>query len=336
NMPNTKPLIDNVAALRLGQDEVARPKAEWGIEVLFSGCVSIGQKGDQVAPLEELFKAGAVAFTDDGRGVGTEKVMGEAFAILEKLNAPLLQHAEMLGAEGPLAPGPVQEKLGLKPYDAKLETDMVERDLRLLKNYPRARYHLLHVSSRLSIPLMMKAKSEGLIVTSEVTPHHLYFSSSDIVETNRSFKMNPPIRGEEDRAALVDALAKGQIDWMATDHAPHESNTKEKSFSEATFGTVGLETSLQTLLALWKRGKLTAERLVDVFSTAPAKFLNIDKEYGTIKVGRPFRAVLVDVTATEKVEEQNLWGLSKNTCFAGATLQGKIIAHGTRKGWFQF
>jgi dihydroorotase len=242
----------------------------------------------------------------------------------------------MLGAEGPLAPGPLQRKLGLRPYEAKLETDMVARDLRVLEKYPKARYHLLHVSSKDSIPMMLSARQNGFRVTSEVTPHHLYFSSDDIVAENKSFKMNPPIRGVDDREVLQSALAKNEIDWMATDHAPHEVETKTKEFALASFGTVGLETSLQTLLWMVKVGKLTPKRLVQAWSTAPAKFLGIAEEFGEIQVGKPFRAVLVNLEHEEKINSQNFWGLSKNSCFEGVLLPGKILGHATRSGWFDF
>lgn len=335
-MPNTNPFIDNVQTLQMAQEEVQPLEAEFGVKVLFSACISLAQKGMEVAPLRELAAAGAVAFTDDGKGVLTSKVMEDAFAILQDLELPLLQHAEMPGAQGPLAPGPVQESLGLKPYLANLETDMIKRDLQILEGYPKARYHVLHLSSGDSVHLLEEAKRKGLRVTGEVTPHHLYFSSEDIQADNKSFKMNPPLRSSQDRKVLQAALAKGQIDWMATDHAPHEADTKVANFQSASFGTTGLETSLQVLLWMVHQKMLTPSRMVQVWSAEPAKFLGLQEEFGDIRVGRRLRAVLVDISQNVMVEERMMWGLSKNSCFLGQTLPGKIIAHYTSSGCFDF
>jgi dihydroorotase len=261
--------------------------------------------------------------------------MHQAFEILSDLGAPLLQHAEMPGAEGPLAPGPIQKKLGLKPYDEKLEVDMLARDLEILQKYPKARYHLLHISSRHCLPLLFEAKKRGLHVTCEVTPHHLYFSSEDITEDNKSFKMNPPIRSPEDRTQLAKGLADGTIDWMATDHAPHEFETKQKDFSEASFGTLGLETSFSVLLKMVQDKVLSPQRLVQVWSSKPAEFLGIQNEYGDIQVGRPFRAILVDSLVSTEVQSHKFHSQSKNSCFEGEILPGAILAHGTRAGWIE-
>jgi dihydroorotase len=335
NMPNTRPVLDSVAVLRAGQKAIAPFTEKWGAHILFSGCVSLGQKGQSLAPLKELFEAGCVAFTDDGHGVATSELMHQAFEILSDLGAPLLQHAEMPGAEGPLAPGPIQKKLGLKPYDEKLEVDMLARDLEILQKYPKARYHLLHISSRHCLPLLFEAKKRGLHVTCEVTPHHLYFSSEDITEDNKSFKMNPPIRSPEDRTQLAKGLADGTIDWMATDHAPHEFETKQKDFSEASFGTLGLETSFSVLLKMVQDKVLSPQRLVQVWSSKPAEFLGIQNEYGDIQVGRPFRAILVDSLVSTEVQSHKFHSQSKNSCFEGEILPGAILAHGTRAGWIE-
>lgn len=335
NMPNTRPVLDSVEVLRAGQEAVAPFTEKWGAHVLFSGCVSLGQKGQSLAPLKELFEAGCVAFTDDGHGVATSELMHQAFQVLSDLGAPLLQHAEMPGAEGPLALGPIQKKLGLKPYDEKLEVDMLARDLAILQSYPKARYHLLHISSRHCLPLLSEAKKSGLKVTGEVTPHHLYFSSEDISEENKSFKMNPPIRSPQDRTLLARGLAEGAIDWMATDHAPHEFETKQKDFSGASFGTLGLETSFSVLLKMVQDKVISPQRLVQVWSSQPAEFLGIQKEYGDVQVGRPFRAILVDPSTYTKVQPQKFYSQSKNSCFDGVTLPGVILAHGTRSGWVE-
>lgn len=335
-MPNTRPFIDNVETLKIGQEEVRPLEEEFGVRVLFSACISREQKGLELAPIRELAKHGAVAFTDDGKGVLSEKVMEQAFAVLEELDLPLLQHAEMPGVQGPLAPGPVQESLGLKPYTANFETEMIMRDLKILKNHPKARYHILHLSAAESVELLQDAKSQGLRVSGEVTPHHLFFSCEDIQTDNKSFKMNPPLRSPKDKAALQAALSSGVIDWMATDHAPHESETKSVNFPSASFGTTGLETSLQVMLWLVKENILTTRRFIETWSLLPAQFLKIDSEFGDLSIGKAFRAVVVDFNQSVLIQEREMWGLSKNSCFLGKSLPGKILGHYTANGYFDF
>jgi dihydroorotase len=346
-MPNTRPILDNIEALALGRSQVARAEDLTGVRVLWSVAATLGQQGERVAPLEDLVKAGAVAVTDDGKGIAKDEVQREVFERLAQLGVPFLQHAETLGAAGPLAPGPVAKRLGLTPYDESHEIDMVARDLALLRELKvknlavaedgklqQVRYHLLHTSSARSIPLILQAKADGLRVTAEVSPHHLFFSSDDIDETNKSFKMNPPLRSPEDRLALRAALAKGEIDWVATDHAPHEAETKAKPFAQASFGTLGLETMLPVLLDLCAKGELTEARVVEVFAARPAEFLGIDEEFGDLKVGKKFRATVVAPREPWTVRALAHQSLSKNTCFDGTRLTGRVLATATESGLF--
>jgi dihydroorotase len=221
----------------------------------------------------------------------------------------------------------VQKTLGGVAYPESAEFDMVKRDLALLAKVPDARYHVLHVSSHKTLDAVRDARKSGLKVSCEVSPHHLFFTSDDIEAENSSFKMNPPIRSAEDRQSLQAALQNGDCDFMATDHAPHEAAVKTVNLKTSAFGTTGLETSLRTLIWLWNHGKLTAERLVDVWSTAPAKFLAVSHSHGVIAEGRLFNAVLCDVHAPDKVVmAQDFVGLSKNSCFINSRLPGSIKA----------
>lgn len=335
-MPNTKPVIDSVQNLEIALNEAQEPTERFGLKVGFTGAITVGQRGEKLTDMKALYQAGVVAFTDDGKGVAPDHLMEQAYAQLEEIPLPLMQHAEMPGALGPLAEGPLQKKLGLKPYEAKLEIEMLQRDLEMLSRYPKARYHLLHATSRYAIPLIQKAKAAGLKVTAEVTPHHLYFCSDDITENNKSFKMNPPLRGEEDKNALLQALADGDIDWMATDHAPHEVETKLKPFAEASFGTTGLETSLMVLFELYLRGKLSPQRLVQVWSTAPAQFLGWSSQYGDLKRGSMFRAVVLNSKMSTKVLPSYFWGKSKNSCFESQVFRSGIVGHYTDSGYYHF
>lgn len=331
-MPNTKPVLDCVSALKLAQDQIASSELRTGVRVLYSVAGTIGQKGQTVAPLQELAQAGAAAVTDDGKGIADDAVQLAVLKASAAAGLPFMQHAETLGAAGPLAPGPVQEKLGLSPYLESHETDMVARDLKLLEQVPEARYHLLHTSSRRSLPLVQAAKARGFKVTAEASPHHLFFSSDEILEENKSFKMNPPIRSREDREALITALTNGEIDWVATDHAPHEAESKQRPFQEASFGTLGLETMVPVVLDLVARGRLSPSRAVSVLSTNPAKFLGIDEEFGDIKVGKPARLAIVEPETAWTVRALDHVSLSKNTCFDGARLKGKVVGQINRAG----
>ncbi|NJL25073.1 MAG: dihydroorotase [Calothrix sp. SM1_5_4] len=324
-MPNTQPTIDCVEVLRRGQDEVREFENEFGVHVFWSAAITKKLNSEELTGFEDLVRAGVRAFTNDGLGVNSDRVMEEAFAKLEKLGVPLLQHAEFPGHGGSLAPGPVQLRVGAAPYPDEPEWKMVERDLRELRKHPRARYHVLHVSSRRTLDLVRSARKEGLQVTAEVTPHHLYFNSETLDPENTSFKMNPPIRSPEDQRALWEALADGTLDFVATDHAPHEALMKTGQFDKVAFGTLGLETTLSVLLDGWKKGLLSRERLVEIWAGKPAEFLRLPSGFGAFQVDAPFHAVWVDVNAPEHVyTEASISSLSKNSCFIGAQLPGRI------------
>ncbi len=325
-MPNTKPVIDSEEVCEEAVLELQEAERLTGVKVLLSAAISRGLKGQEAVDYKALARWGVRAFTDDGLGVVDDEIMRAVFAASAETGLPVLQHAEFPGHGGVLAAGPVQEAIHSPAYPAAAEADMVARDLKLLAEFPKARYHVLHVSARETLALVSEAKAKGLPVSCEVTPHHLWYCSQDILPGRSSFKMNPPLRHEEDRKALRQALRSGLIDFIATDHAPHEEEVKTENFKTAAFGTTGLETSLRVLLTLHAQGELTPERLVEVFSTAPAKFLGLGDEYGDIAVGRPLRAVLVDPKARRAVTEDDLYSLSKNNCFLGTALNGELEA----------
>lgn len=325
-MPNTNPTIDSVEVLEKGRDEVRAFEKEFGVQVFWSAAITKRLNSDDLTDYQKLVQAGVRAFTNDGLGVLSDEVMEQAFARLEQLGVPLLQHAEFLGHGGSLAPGPVQEKVGAKPYPDEPEWKMVERDLRELKKHPQARYHVLHVSSRRTLDLVAEAKRAGLNVTAETTPHHLFFNTETIDPENTSFKMNPPIRGPEDQKALWHALAEGILDFVATDHAPHEAAMKKGSFDKVAFGTLGLETTIPVLLHGWKQGWLKTERLVEVWASRPAQFLNLPAGHGRWTLDAPFHAVWIDTKAAPvPYSEDGISSLSKNSCFVGASLPGRIL-----------
>ncbi len=324
-MPNTQPTIDDLDTLRLGQSQVAEFERLYGVHVFWSAAITKRLNSEQVTSFEDLVREGVRAFTNDGLGVESDQVMAQAFQKLESLGVPLLQHAEFLGHGGSLAPGPVQAKVGAKAYPDEPEWKMVERDIRELRKYPRSRYHVLHVSSRHTLKLVARAKEEGLNVTAEVSPHHLFFNCETIDPDNKSFKMNPPIRGPEDQAELWGALKNGTVDFVATDHAPHEELVKSSEFNQAAFGTIGLETTLPVLLYGLNRGLLDERRLVEVFATSPARFLRLPPQFGQFVIGEPFHGILVDVHSPPHLwKSGDFSSLSQNSCFIGSRLPGKI------------
>lgn len=336
-MPNTNPVIDTPEICLMAKNQVAEATSQYGVDVYLSAAMTKGQAGQEPVNGLALSKVGVKALTDDGKGLASDQIMEELFKISENTKLPLLQHAEFPGHGGVLAPGPVQSKLGVKAYYANAEVDMVKRDLALLKKYPKARYHVLHVSSAETILEIAKAKKEGLNATCEVCPHHLLFSVDDISESDSSFKMNPPLRADSDRAALREALNNGTIDFMSTDHAPHETAMKTSDFAHAAFGTTGLEAALRTVLTLHHMGILSKKRVVEVFSQRPAEFLNIQNTVKRIKKGQPFEAVLVESqNKTFKVQKSDLESLSQNSCFLGYPLNGQITKVFNSKGIFEF
>ena len=336
-MPNTMPTIDSPLILKQGQEAVRPFEEKYGVSVFWSAAITKNLDSSDLTNLEDLVKAGAIAFTNDGLGVNDDHVMAQAFSKLELLGVPLLQHAEFLGHGGTLAPGPIQQNVQARPYPEEPEWKMVERDIRELRKYPKARYHVLHISSARTLGCIRAAKKDGLNVTAEVSPHHLYFNNETITSDNLSFKMNPPIRSKEDQKALWEALIDGTIDFVSTDHAPHEENKKVGSVETAAFGTLGLETTLKVLIAGWMARKITPQRLVQVFAKNPAKFLKLEKGFGELKLGTFFHAVLIDVNAGSNVfSAEDISSLSKNSCFIGQKLPGKIVGAFHKEHFFEF
>ena len=325
NMPNTKPPVDSVEVCEQAMEELRPAMDETGVKVYLSACISKGMRGEEVVDVDSLARWGVKSFTDDGLGVESDDIMDAVFSKAEKWDIPVSQHAEYCGHGGVLAGGRVQRELNIPKYPSSAEYDMVARDIRELRKYPGARYHVLHVSLGKTVELVKNAKQHGLRVSCEATPHHLYFTFNEIKKGQTSFKMNPPLRDGYDRHRLIDALRSGDVAFVATDHAPHASEEKGEDFTKAAFGTTGMETSLKVLLDMYSRKELSAGRLVEVFSKAPAEFLDIDHEFGSIGEGRPLNAILVDVNhVASVVEDKDLASKSKNNVFKGVRLPGRI------------
>lgn len=335
SMPNTRPVIDDTDILKQAQSMVRSAEDFFGVRTYFSAAISKRQEGRELVDFKNLADAGAKAFTDDGVGLASDELMAEAFSKLESVGLPLLQHSEFLGHHGVLAPGPVQKNLGVKDYPDEPEIAMLRRDLQLLQKFPKARYHLLHATSRRVLPVLAEARKLKLKVSAEVSPHHLYFNVGDIDPTNTAFKMNPPIRSAQDQSDLLNALVEGQIDFVATDHAPHTAEDKGSDFTKSAFGTLGLETALPVLLKFWQEAKISASRLVEVFSTGPARFLGVEDEFGRLEEGRALRAVLIDPgSAPRKFRLEDIHSKSKNSCFIDRSLVMGLRLHFNFRGIF--
>jgi dihydroorotase len=328
SMPNTNPFLDTAAALKAAQDSSEALSREYPVRIGFAASATKGMQGQEAADIGALAAVGAVAITDDGWGVKSDLAQEEIFAACEEHDLLFQQHAEMPGHKGVTPAGPFQQKHSLPEYPRSAESEMIRRDISLLRKHPGARYHVLHVSTKESLAEIRKAKAEGLRVTCEVTPHHLIFSNHDIPEPSDPrctyFKMNPPLFGPEDRSALREALRDGTIDCVSTDHAPHETHLKADGWIKSPFGTRGLETALPALLTLVAKGELSFERAVEVFSTAPRKVLGLFPE--------PTGMLFVDPSLTYTVTKEELPGVSENSCFLGADLTGRIEIR-TETGW---
>lgn len=320
SMPNTQPFLDSTDSLAMAIQSSKELLDEYPVRVGFAAAATQGMQGQTATPIDALAKAGAVAITDDGWGVKSEKAQEEIFAACAANDLLFQQHCEMPGHKGVTPSGPFQKRFQLPEYPRTAESEMIRRDLKLLKKFPKARYHVLHVSTKESLVEIERAKNEGLNVTVEVTPHHLYFSNEDIPEPVDPrctyFKMNPPLFAPEDRAALREAVSKGLIDCISTDHAPHEKDLKQKGWLVAPFGTRGMETALPVLLTLRNSLGLDFKKIEKLFSERPRQILKQFTE--------PTGLIFVDADFAYSIQKDDLPGISENSCFLGQTLRGRI------------
>ncbi len=320
SMPNTQPFLDTAENLAMAIQNSKELLDEYPVRVGFAASATVGMQGQTATQIDALAKAGAVAITDDGWGVKSEKAQEEIFAACAANDLLFQQHCEMPGHKGVTPAGPFQKRFQLPEYPRSAESEMIRRDLALLRKYPKARYHVLHVSTKESLVEIEKAKNEGLLVTVEVTPHHLYFSNEDIPEPVDPrctyFKMNPPLFAPEDRAALREAVSKGLIDCISTDHAPHEKDLKQKGWLVAPFGTRGMETALPVLLTLRSSLGLDFKKIERLFSERPRQILKQFTE--------PSGLIFVDADFAYQIQSDDLPGISENSCFLGQTLRGRI------------
>ncbi len=319
-MANTDPVVDSAPILR-GLIETAR--AEAVVPVGFFAAVTRGLKGEQLTEMGELGGAGAVAFSDDGRPLATAALTRRALQYVKVSDRFVAIHAQddSLMAAGQMHEGPVSARLGLTGIPSLCESLDVARTLDIAA-YEDAAVHVCHVSSAASVAAIEKAKADGVRVTAEVTPHHLTLIDAAVESLDPNLKMNPPLREESDRLALVAGLKSGVIDCVATDHAPHVAEAKDVPFEEAAFGVIGLETAFSAIYGLVRQKALDLPALVTRMSSAPARIAGIDVP--TLSGGAVAAFCLVDPDERWVVGDETLRSQSRNSAWLGQELRGRV------------
>ena len=325
-MANTDPPVDSVGTLELVQERARLAP----IKVHSVGAVTHYLEGFELTDLESLALAGAVAFSDDGRNAYPLELATEAMARAARLQRPVLVHAqdEMSCPNGQAHPG-VASRAGLEPWPCSAEVSAVERALEACRR-SGGRLHLQHLSCARSVELLANAKQEGLQVTAEATPHHMVLTEGRVLwegEPDPQAKVNPPLRPESDRKAVVQAVNEGLIDAIATDHAPHERGSKEVPFGRASFGFSGLETALALCLELVSRGELTMPRMVEALTAGPYHCLrdSLPQAQPALKVGEAADLVVFENRAHWIVNPEEFSSLGKNTPLGGREMYGRAM-----------
>src|SRR6266550_503472 len=320
-MPNTKPVNDNASVKRFMLD---RAKIAGGVRVWPMGAASGGRKGEAIAEIAGMKEAGIVGVSDDGKPIATAKLARQVMDYCRSLDLPVIEHAEdvSLAAGAVMREGVTSTRLGLRGMPAAAGSVCVARDVQLAE-LSGARLHIAHLSAKASLEQVRWAKSRGLRVTCEVTPHHFTLIDEDVRYDSR-FKMNPPLAAREDREALLAGLADGTVDAIATDHAPHEPAIKDVEFDRAPFGILGFETALALALEqLVHSGRLSLMRMVELFTSGPARVLGIESK---IAAGQATNLTIfsLDDSWTYNVKESP--SKSRNSPFDGRTFKGAPVA----------
>ena len=321
-MPNTEPVVDSAAVLGA---LVERAREDALVPTGFMAAISKGLSGEELTEMGDLAAAGAAAFTDDGRPVESAGLMRRALQYSAVTDLRLALHCEepSLSRGGHVHEGVVSAELGIGAYPSTAESLMVERDLALAEAEERP-VHVMHMSARESVTALERAHALGVAATGEVTPHHLVLTDEAVRGLDTNTKMNPPLRAAEDRDALRDALRRGVITCVATDHAPHARHEKDAPFEEAPFGVTGLETAFAALYThLVLPGLLSLETLLERMSAGPARAFGLDEP--RIEVGARANLVALDLDAEWTITEDGFRSLSVNSWLLGATTRGRVV-----------
>ncbi|PKL89250.1 MAG: dihydroorotase [Ignavibacteriae bacterium HGW-Ignavibacteriae-2] len=320
-MPNTNPAADSAEVIKLIKEKASNHL----VDVYPVGAVSVDRKGEALAPIAELYEAGAVAFSDDGVAVKTAALLRNALEYAGMYNAPIIEHCEDESlADGAMNESLVSTQLGLPSIPTVAEDITVSRDI-LMAEYLNKAVHIAHISSKRSIELVREAKARGVKVTAEVTPHHFTLTDDNLKTYDTNYKMNPPLRGKADLEAVIEGLKDGTIDCIASDHAPHSIEEKEMEFIYAPNGILGLESQLGlTLSELVNKNHITLSDLVYKLSINPRRILNINVP--SIKEGEKANLTIFDPHNIWTVNVSAFKSKSKNSPFDKRLLTGKPVA----------
>lgn len=318
-MPNTKPVIDSVEIVDFIKQKT---EDEGSVRVIPYAAITQRQLGEQLTDFEALKAAGVIAFTDDGVGVQSSQMMKDAMKRAESIGMPIVAHCEdetlVIGA--PVNEGPFSRKHGLKGIPNESEAIHVGRDI-LLAEATGVHYHVCHISTEQSVRLVRQGKAIGVNVTTEVCPHHLLLTDEDIPDLDANWKMNPPLRSQKDREALIQGLKDGTIDLIVTDHAPHTAEEKAKGMQLAPFGIVGLETAFPLMYTHFVlTGELTLAELIDKMTRKPAQLFHLP--WGEIKEGAAADITIIDLNLEQEIRPETFLSKGRNTPFAGWKCKG--------------
>ncbi len=318
-MPNTNPRNDNAEITRFIKEKA---KAANCARILPIGAVSVGLEGKQMAPLAELRDAGCVAFSDDGEPVYDAGLMRRALEWCEMLGAVISCHEEdkCLSCGGAMNESGLSTRLGLKGWPSVAEEVMIARDIELAR-YTKGKAHICHVSTARGVELVRRAKNDGIQITCEVTPHHLTLSEDAVGEYDTNAKMSPPLRSREDVEGLIAGLKDGAVDAIASDHAPHELDSKRVEFSKAAFGILGLQTSLPLLIDFVHRNVLSRKALCALLTSGPARCFGL--EFGRLRKGDAADLVIVDPGHRWTFSKEECRSISFNSPFLEKEMRGR-------------
>ena len=322
-MPNTKPVIDTKERV---EDVHTRAKEDSPVHVIQLGAVTVGQAGEELADIEGMAEAGCHAISEDGKSVMNASLYREGMRRAAASGIAVFAHCEDIHMVegGVMNADQKAEALGLKGITNAVEDVIVARDILIAKE-TGVQLHLCHCSTADSVRMVAEAKKDGLPVTAEVCPHHFIMTTDDITEDDGNFKMNPPLRSKADVEALREGLKNNIMDVIATDHAPHAEQEKDRSMKDAAFGIVGLETSVAlTYTELVETGVLTPMQMAEKMSYNPAKILGLSEEKGSISEGKIADIVIFDPSKEYEIDKHTFFSKGKNTPFHGRKVKGEV------------
>jgi dihydroorotase len=320
-MPNTSPPADNAGTIQYITDVIRRDAI---VNVHPTGCITVGMAGQHLAPIGSLKRAGVVGITDDGKCVQNNEIMRRAVEYAKMFDLVVMDHCqdEPLTENAVMNEGLWSTRLGLKGWPNAAEDVIVSRNV-ILSTLTGAHIHMQHISSGNSVDILRRARQRGVRVTAEASPHHIALTDECVREYNTNCKMNPPLRTDADRLALIEGLKDGTIDLIATDHAPHTNYEKDREFDYAPFGIIGLETSLAvTLETLFHSGEMSLPEVLALMTHKPAEIIKSDR--GTLLPGRAGDVTIFDADEEWELTPEQIFSKSANSPWMGKTLKGRV------------